>query len=57
MPRMQTAPVAQMGDAADDPAIWVNPLDASKSRILGSNKKQGLLVYDLDGRQTQFLAS
>ena len=57
MPRMQTAPVAQMGDAADDPAIWVNPKDASKSRILGSNKKQGLLVYDLDGRQTQFLAS
>jgi len=57
MPRMQTAPVAQMGDAADDPAIWVNPLDASKSRILGSNKKQGLLVYDLEGRQTQFLAS
>ncbi len=57
MPRMQTAPVAQMGDAADDPAIWVNPKDASKSRILGSNKKQGLLVYDLEGRQTQFLPS
>jgi len=57
MPRMQTAPVAQMGDAADDPAIWVNPQDASKSRILGSNKKQGLLVYDLEGRQTQFLPS
>jgi len=57
MPRMQTAPVAQMGDAADDPAIWVNPQDTSKSRILGSNKKQGLLVYDLEGRQTQFLPS
>jgi len=57
VPRMQTAPVAQMGDAADDPAIWVNPADASKSRILGSNKKQGLLVYDLEGRQTQFLPS
>ena len=57
MPRMQTAPVAQMGDAADDPAIWVHPQDATKSRILGSNKKQGLLAYDLEGRQTQFLAS
>ena len=57
MPRMQTAPVAQMGDAADDPAIWVHPKDATKSRILGSNKKQGLLAYDLAGRQTQFLAS
>lgn len=55
MPRMQTAPVAQMGDAADDPAIWVHPQDGSKSRILGSNKKQGLAVYDLQGRETQFL--
>lgn len=55
MPRMQTAPVAQMGDAADDPAIWVHPTDAGRSRILGSNKKQGLAVYDLQGRETQFL--
>jgi len=57
LPRMQTEPVAQLGDAADDPAIWVHPLDATQSRILGTNKKQGMLVYDLQGRQTQFLAS
>lgn len=57
MPRMQTEPVAQLGDAADDPAIWVNPKDASQSRILGTNKKQGMLVYDLQGRETQFLAA
>jgi len=55
MPRMQTAPVAQLGDAADDPAIWVNPKDATQSRILGTNKKQGMLVYDLQGKETQFL--
>jgi len=55
MPRMQTEPVAQLGDAADDPAIWVNPKDATQSRILGTNKKQGMLVYDLQGRETQFL--
>jgi 3-phytase len=57
LPRMQTEPVAQLGDAADDPAIWVHPTDPGKSRILGTNKKQGMLVYDLQGRQTQMLAA
>jgi 3-phytase len=57
LPRMQTEPVAQLGDAADDPAIWVHPTDPTQSRILGTNKKQGMLVYDLQGKQTQFLAS
>ena len=57
LPRMQTEPVARAGDAADDPAIWVHPADPARSRILGTNKKQGLLVYDLQGRQTQLLES
>lgn len=56
-PRVQTALVARMGDVADDPAIWVHPVDASKSRILGTNKKQGLLVYDLQGKEQQFIES
>ncbi len=51
----QTDPVERLGDAADDPAIWVHPLDASRSRVLGTNKKQGLLVYDLSGREQQLL--
>ncbi|MDO8033373.1 phytase [Janthinobacterium sp. SUN128] len=53
-PQGQTAPMARQGDAADDPAIWLssNPANA---RILGTNKKQGLLVYDLQGKQTQLL--
>jgi 3-phytase len=55
LPRAQTAPVARAGDAADDPAIWVHPTDPDGARILGTNKKQGLLVYDLAGRQTQLL--
>jgi 3-phytase len=55
MPDGQTEPVARQGDAADDPAIWVHPTDPAKARILGTNKKQGLLVYDLQGRQTQLL--
>ena len=56
-PRAQTAPVALLGDVADDPAIWVHPGDPVGSRVLGTNKKQGLMVYDLEGRQTQFLAT
>jgi len=53
----QTDSVARSGDAADDPAIWVHPGDASRSRVFGTNKKQGLLNYDLQGRQVQLLES
>ncbi|SFV16033.1 phytase [Pseudoduganella namucuonensis] len=55
LPRMQTEPVARLGDAADDPAIWVHATDPDAGRVLGTNKKQGLLVYDLKGAQTQLL--
>jgi 3-phytase len=55
--RAQTEPVARLGDVADDPAIWVSPRDVAQSRILGTNKKQGLMVYDLQGKQTQMLES
>ena len=51
----QTDGVARQGDAADDPAIWIDPADPARSRVLGTNKKQGLLVYDLQGRQQQLL--
>ncbi|MCK6434059.1 MAG: phytase [Burkholderiaceae bacterium] len=54
-PAAQTVPVDRHGDAADDPAIWVHPTDASRSRVLGTNKKQGLLVYDMSGRLLQTL--
>jgi len=56
-PRAQTEPVARAGDAADDPAIWVHPSDPAGGRVLGTNKKQGLLVYDLQGRQLQLIES
>ncbi|MFM9701242.1 phytase, partial [Streptomyces europaeiscabiei] len=42
----QTTPVAAFGDAADDPAIWINPQDAKNSLILGTDKRRGLMVYD-----------
>lgn len=54
-PEAETAPVADDGDAADDPAIWVHPRDRRKSLIIGSQKQHGLLVYDLAGQLVQDL--
>ncbi|PWR20921.1 phytase [Zavarzinia compransoris] len=51
----QTEPMSRQGDAADDPAIWLNPEAPERSLVLGTNKKQGLVVYDLDGRVVQDL--
>jgi len=45
----QTQPVARFGDAADDPEIWVNPNNPEASLILGTDKRYGLYVYDLQG--------
>ena len=53
--QVETEPVAAADDAADDPAIWVNREEPAKSRILGTNKKLGLGIYDLEGRELQFL--
>lgn len=57
MPLVQTAGMQQYGDSADDPAIWRNAGNPSESRVLGTNKKFGLMVYDMQGRQTQALAT
>ena len=54
-PTVETDPVPGIGDAADDPAIWVHPVDPSLSLIIGTDKKSGLAVYDLAGHQLQFL--
>ncbi|MBL8167510.1 MAG: phytase [Acidobacteria bacterium] len=53
---IETDPVPHGGDAADDPAIWVHPQDPSKSTIIGTDKQGGLAVYDLNGKQIQYLA-
>ena len=45
----ETPPVADPGDAADDPAIWVNPAEPSASLIVATNKRRGLVVYGIDG--------
>jgi 3-phytase len=39
----------------DDPAIWVNPADPAQSRVIGTDKDVGLVVFDLDGKIVQRL--
>jgi len=51
----ETVGMGANGDAADDPAIWVNPSDPLKSLILGTNKDVGVYVYGLDGSEKQRL--
>jgi 3-phytase len=48
-------PVKDQGDAADDPAIWINPSDPAESTIIGTNKQRGLAVYDLQGKEIHFI--
>lgn len=56
--RAETPPVGTAReDAADDPAIWRNPADPSASLVVGTDKKGGLYVYDLNGAQKSFLAA
>lgn len=52
----QTDPVPSLGDAADDPAIWVHPKNPAQSLVLGTDKRGGLAVYDLQGKEKQYLA-
>lgn len=40
----------------DDPAIWVNAKDTSKSIVAATLKKGGMDVYDMQGNLLQFIA-
>lgn len=51
----ETEPVNTAGDSADDSTLWVNPSDPQMSLVIGTNKKRGLAVYDLSGKEVQFL--
>jgi 3-phytase len=52
--RFETRPVPHTGDAADDVAIWVHTRRRARSTIIGTDKKGGIAVYDLRGRQIQY---
>ncbi|GIU19306.1 phytase [Shewanella sp. c952] len=45
------------GDTMDDPAIWVHPTMPEKSRVLGTNKRWGLLSFSMQGEQLQTIAA
>lgn len=49
-PDLETTPVSSPDDAADDLAIWVDKASPSASLIVATDKKDGLLLYDLKGR-------
>jgi 3-phytase len=57
MAKSETQPVATMEDAADDPAIWRNADNPAQSLIIGTDKRAGIHVYDLQGRQVSFTPS
>ena len=54
-PTAETIPVISAGDAADDPAIWINDRNVEASLIIGTDKQYGLDVYDLSGQLMQRL--
>lgn len=54
---IETTPTTASGDTADDPAIWVNPLDPSLSLVIGNNKKGSLETYNLSGGLVQRITS
>lgn len=49
--KVETQPVATLDDAADDPAIWRNAANPAESLVIGTDKRAGIHVYDLSGRQ------
>lgn len=48
-PVVETKPVANDGDAADDPAIWVNAKNPAGSLVVTTDKQLGLNLYDMTG--------
>lgn len=52
---VETDPVHHRGDAADDIAIWVHPADTALSTVIGTDKLGGIAVYDLAGKELQYL--
>lgn len=47
----ETNPVNSADDAADDICIWIHPENILQSTIIGTNKKEGLDVYTIDGEK------
>lgn len=54
-PSAETEAVDDDGDAADDSAFWFNVDDPKSSLIVATNKQAGLMVYNLQGKELQYL--
>jgi 3-phytase len=56
VPAIETDPIRENPDedAADDPALWRNTTNPDQSLIFGTNKKSGIHVYDLGGKEQKF---
>ena len=54
LPNAETPQVPINGDA-DDPAIWVNPLDLKNSIIFGTDKYNGIYAYNLNAEKLTFI--
>src|SRR5262249_45148308 len=59
--RVTTSPLHQYEGApatpdADDPAVWVHPMDPAQSLVIGTLKNAGLIVYNLQGQAVQPIA-
>jgi 3-phytase len=46
---VETAPSLAVGDAIDDPAIWVDERHPARSLVIGNNKLGALEAYNLNG--------
>src|SRR6266508_1168638 len=54
-PTVETEPSRHSGDTADDMAIWIHPTDPAQSLVIGDDKDGGLMVWDLTGRELQYV--
>lgn len=52
---VETEPVKTIDDAADDIAIWIDKTNPAQSLIIGTNKKDGIAIYNFDGKQIEFI--
>lgn len=54
-PVVETTPAHNIGDNADDTCVWINPDKKGDSLIIGDDKHGGLITWNLDGSENQYL--
>ena len=53
-PIYETPPIDTRGDAADDPAFWLNKEFPALSIVFGTDKRAGIYAYNLRGDKITF---